>query len=67
MIGDGYYCSTKGYNVSLLYDEIKTLKGMSFAKVIKSHDEKIYDRDEVIAELEKIYARNEKGNPYISI
>ena len=67
LIGDGYYCSSKGYNVSLLHDEIKTLKGMSFTKVIKSHDEKIYDRDEVIAELENIYARNEKGNPYINI
>ncbi len=64
-LGDSFYSSAKGYNVSLLYDEIKTLKEVSFTKVIMSHDEKIYSRDEIIGELESYYAKREKSNPFI--
>lgn len=64
-LGDGFYGSAKGYNVSLLSDEIRTLKGLSFTKVIMSHDEKIYSRDEVISELEGFYAKRTKDSPYI--
>ena len=67
LIGDAFYCSAKGYNVSLLSDEIRALKALSFTKVIMSHDEKIYSRDEVISQLEEIYGRRQKDNPYIQI
>lgn len=64
-LGDAFYCSIKGYNVSLLYDEIQTLKGLSFTKAVMSHDEKIYSRDEIISRLESIYAKKDKSSPYI--
>ncbi|MCR5556169.1 MAG: MBL fold metallo-hydrolase [Butyrivibrio sp.] len=67
ILGDGYYSSAKGYNVSLLSEEIKTLKALSFTRVIMSHDETVYSRDEVIAELESYYAKRTKDSPYIPI
>lgn len=67
LIGDAFYCSAKGYNVSLLADEIRCLKELSFTKVIMSHDEKIYSREESISELEGIYGRRSKDDPYVSI
>ena len=67
ILGDGFYCSSKGYNVSLLADQIKTLKALSFTKVIMSHDETVYSRDEVIAELEGYYAKRTKDSPYIPL
>ncbi len=67
IIGDGYYCSSKGYNVSLLAEQIRCLKDLSFTKVIMSHEEKIYSKDEVIASLEEIYGQRTKDCPYISV
>ncbi len=66
-LGDSFYSSAKGYNVSLLYDEIRILKEMSFTKVIMSHDEKIYSREEIIGELESYYEKREKNNPFIQL
>jgi glyoxylase-like metal-dependent hydrolase (beta-lactamase superfamily II) len=66
-LGDSFYSSAKGYNVSLLFDEIKTLKEMSFSKVIMSHDEKIYSREEVMGELENYYEKRQKNHPFILI
>ncbi|WP_026653646.1 MBL fold metallo-hydrolase [Butyrivibrio proteoclasticus] len=67
ILGDSYYCSAKGYNVSLLHDEIRLLKEISFDRVIMSHSEEIRGRDEVIAELESYYDRREKNSPYIKV
>ena len=67
ILGDGFYSSAKGYNVSLLADQIRVLKALSFTKVIMSHGEKIYSRDEVIAELEGYYAKRTKDSPYIPL
>ena len=66
-LGDGFYCSSKGYNVSLLSEQIKALKDLSFTRVIMSHDEKVYSRDEVISELEAIYGKRTKESPYIAV
>ena len=66
-LGDSFYCSSKGYNVSLLFDEIRLLKDLKYNKVIMSHDDKIYSKEEIVSELESIYLRKEKNNPYISI
>ncbi|SFC43745.1 MBL fold metallo-hydrolase [Butyrivibrio sp. YAB3001] len=67
VLGDSFYCSKRGYNVSLLHDEIAVLEEFSFSKVLLSHDEKIYAREEILSELKYIYKNREKGNPYISI
>ena len=65
LLGDGFYCSAKGYNVSLLSEEIKALKALSFTKVIMSHDETVYSRDDVMAQLEGFYAKRTKDSPFI--
>ena len=49
-MGDSFYCSKKGYNVSLLHDEIALLERLSFSKVLLSHDDKIYTREEILSE-----------------
>ena len=67
LIGDGYYCSSKGYNVSLLHDEISVLKSLDFTKVIMSHDEKVYSKEEILSELEAIYAKKDKSSPFIIV
>lgn len=67
LMGDAFYCSAKGYNVSLLAEEIRCLKKLVFSKMIMSHDEKNYTKDEVLSELERIYERRVPGNPLIMI
>ena len=66
-LGDSFYCSIKGYNVSLLHDEIEFLKSVDFSKAIFSHEEKIHTKDEVIRELEECFSKREAGNPYIKL
>ena len=60
-MGDSFYCSQKGYNASILSEQIRCLKSISFTKVVLSHDEKVYTRDEIISELEAFYQK-EIGN-----
>lgn len=67
LLGDGCYSNNKGYNVSLLHDLIKILKAAEFTTAIKSHESKEYSKEELIEELETIYALREKNNPYISL
>ncbi len=67
LLGDGCYSNNKGYNVSLLHDLIKILKAAEFTTAIKSHESKEYTKEELIEELEEIYAMREKNNPYISL
>ena len=66
LLGDGCYCNNKGYNVSLLHDAIKVLSEAEYNVAIKSHDLKIYTKEELIKELETIYSLREKNNPFIS-
>lgn len=66
LIGDSLYCNTKGYNVSLLYDEIKLLNELEFKYVLVSHKDKLYPKEVVIKELMYYYSKREKNKPYIS-
>lgn len=66
-IGDSYYCSAKGYNVSLLHDEIEFLRNLVFTKAICSHEEVIHTKEEILSELEECYSKRETGNPYIKL
>lgn len=71
-LGDGTYAAEKQgrvvYNQGLLQAEIKVLKSLKADNFILSHDERyIFPRDEVIRELEEIYARRQKNDPYIQI
>lgn len=66
-MGDSFYCSQRGHNVSLLHDEISTLENISFQKAILSHDNTIHDRDEIIGTLKDIFSKRNKNEPYIQI
>ena len=70
--GDGTYATAKQgrvvYNQGLLQAEIKVLKSLNAENFVLSHDERyIVPREEVISELEAIYSRRQKNEPYISI
>ena len=67
LLGDSIGSNIKGYNVSLLYDEIKSLEEYKYEYVLLSHKNKIYKKDAVIIFLKNIYNKKEKGNPYIGI
>jgi len=67
LLGDSFYTNKNGYNVSLLYDEIKLLKELNFRYALMSHDTKVYTRDEILETLEYYYLRREKNNPYIPL
>ncbi len=66
LIGDSLDGNRYGLNVSLLYDEIKLLKSLKFKYILTSHDEVIYNKDDVIKELEYYYSKKEKNKPYIT-
>ena len=65
LIGDSLDGNRNGLNVSLLYDEIKLLKSLNYKYILTSHDDVIYNKDEVIKNLEYYYSKREKNNPYI--
>ncbi len=67
MLGDAFYSNVKGYNVSLLSEEIKLLKGLDFRYVLMSHKDKPHEKDEIISILEKVFQSREKDNPYIPV
>ena len=69
-VGDALYCKAKNgkycYNAQLLREEIDKLKALKATYLLASHHPGlIRNRDEVIAELEEIYAKREQGNPEI--
>lgn len=66
-LGDGCYSNVKGYNVSVMFDMIKILKNIEFTAAIKSHDDTLYTKDELITELETIYSKRQKNEPYIDL
>jgi len=66
LVGDALEGSKDGYNVSLLFDEIKLLRELDYTYIIASHDSIIRPKDDVIKYLEDIYSKRVKSVPYIS-
>jgi len=67
IMGDAFYSNIKGYNVSLLSEEIRLLKELKYSYVLMSHKEKAHEKEEIISILEKIYRNREKDNPFIPV
>ena len=66
LMGDSFYGhNDKGYNVSLLYDQIKTLKELEFTWAYMSHDERRHSKTKIIRLLEMFYSKREQGKDYI--
>ena len=71
-LGDGIYSTVKQgrvvYNQGILQAEIKVLKSLRAENFVLSHDERYaVPRGEVIRELEEIYSRRTKNDPYITL
>ena len=69
-VGDALYCKAKNgkrcYNAQLLREEIDKLKELKATYLLASHHPGlIRKKDEVIAELEKIFARRKQWDPEI--
>ena len=69
-VGDALYCKAKDgkycYNAQLLREEIEKLKSLKAPWLLASHHPGlIRKKDEVIAELEEIYAKRVQGSPEI--
>lgn len=74
-LGDAVYCSIvrhgregPAYNVSLLAEEIRVLRGLRARYFLLSHDEGfVREKEDVLAELEEIYGRRDPKYPYIFV
>lgn len=71
-VGDGLYCRRADgrlcWNVSLLHDQIALLKRLSADKLLLSHRPgMIRQKQDVLAELEAVYARRTKNEPEIRL
>lgn len=71
-LGDATYCTGKKgkavYNAQLLKEQIDLLKTLCSDYVLLSHAEPyMKERKQVIAQLEDIYGRRKKGEPYIEV
>lgn len=56
------------YNSTLLKDEIETLKKSTAKYFILSHnDEFVYTKEDMIARLERVYAKRNPKEPYINL
>lgn len=69
-LGDAAYCTGKGgravYNAQLLKEQIDLLKTLRSDTLLLSHAEPFAkEREQVVKELESIYSRRKKGEPYI--
>lgn len=69
-LGDATYCTGKKgkavYNAQLLKEQIDLLKTLCSDYVLLSHAEPyVKERKQVIRQLEDIYKRRKKGEPYI--
>ena len=65
-VGDALYSNRNGYNVSLLNEEIRILKELKYDKVLVSHENNIYSKEEILMELEYFYSKRDKNKPNIS-
>ena len=71
-LGDGLYAAQKGdrvvYNAQLLREELRVLKSLKAHTFLISHgDPFCQGREETIRQLEEIYSRREKDQPYIQV
>lgn len=67
-LGDGVYAGTGKYNTQLLKAEIDTLTALSCRYFLLSHNTRfVYEKQEVLEGLSAIYAKKEKGNPFIEV
>lgn len=71
-VGDALYCKGKNgdyfYNTQLLRDEIAVLKKLKAPCLLVSHHPGLVrSREEVIAELEKLYAQRDMGSDIIPV
>lgn len=71
-VGDGLYCRSKDgnyvYNVQLLKEEINVLKNLKAPYLLASHfPGMIRKKEDVIAELEAIYATRTGNDPFIKL
>ena len=67
IMGDSFYGhNDKGYNVSLLYDQIRVLNDLEFNTAVMSHDERRHSKKKVIRLLEMYYSRRVQGQDYIN-
>ncbi|MCR4782634.1 MAG: MBL fold metallo-hydrolase [Lachnospiraceae bacterium] len=66
-LGDSFYASAKGFNVSLLHDEIEFLEKEPFSHALVSHDNTIYSKEQIINTLKYFYSKRIKNEPYIKI
>lgn len=71
-LGDATYCTAKNtqgrlaYNANLLADEIKVLRTLKAQYFLLSHNDTfVRPKEDVLAELEEIYARRDPQSPYI--
>ncbi len=71
-LGDGIYPMQKDgrsvYNANLLADQLRVLRSLKAEYFLLSHDEPfIHPREDVLAELEAVYARRQSNSMYIEI
>ncbi|MBD5160575.1 MAG: MBL fold metallo-hydrolase [Oscillibacter sp.] len=73
-LGDATYCTAKNtqgrlaYNANLLADELKVLRALKARYFLLSHNDPFArPREDVLAELEEIYARRDPRSPYIFV
>lgn len=71
-LGDGTYPMQKDgqsvYNANLLSDTLRVLRSLKAPYFLLSHDEQyVWRREEVLAELEAVYARRQSNSMYIEV
>lgn len=71
-LGDAAYCTAKNtqgrlaYNANLLADELKVLRTLKAQYFLLSHNDPfVRPKEDVLAELEEIYALRDPQSPYI--
>ncbi len=67
LLGDAIYESSKGYNVSLLYNLIKELKKIETKYFIISHKVRLIKKDVLILYLENLLSKQNKNEDYIKV
>ncbi len=71
-LGDGTYCTVKDgqvvHNAGLLRELILTLEALRARFVLQRHGNPfLCPKEEVLSSLREIYARRDRGNPYIQL
>ncbi len=67
LLGDAIYESSKGYNVSLLYNLIKELEQIDTHYFIISHKVRLIKKDVLILYLENLLSKKQKNQDYIKV